>query len=444
MNTEKRTLSTRNNRSRKRVPSRLQNLAVWAINARREKLLEQVPDDLATVGPISSGVSSIGNGSSSDSAETDAAAEYVDRRRGPRGRGQMPVSGRRSSDRSIAMQTMLVITFGIGVALAIMSFVVHLTNPFFDAPTPVVTIPPMLISLSAIVFAAYHQRNTFITIIAVLIIGVMIASPGYLTSILHILKGSEYDPASFAQLVNRRSSDVDMAGTVSGTIERTLTRTGTGQSAKIEGHLTDTVLSQIILAQGMDLILNEIAKGSEAAANLYAEYGQDPVYRQYMEFLHHEGLIEFPNTSYGLASLTERGEGVTRSLDRMTSGSAEDINIALANPPRPADMPAISLGEHITGEFPADGTAKWYSFTVEAAGDFNIELLSQFGDPVMAIYGPDELVRLSEIDDSDLDMNVRHRDLFTAGEYYFAIYEWFGDPADFTFEISEATPDFGT
>ncbi len=447
MEQEPRLPRQRGARSLRRLQSTAQAVMVWTQTMRRRELRNATlptdqPDSELNVDPREQR-----NGTYTVDSDIPMPSSggpngtFVERRSDRRERAP---GGRRASDRFIAMQTMLVISFGVGVLTAMISFTMHLVNPFFNAPTPVVTIPPMLISLSAIVFAAYHQRNTFITIIAVLIIGVMIASPGYLTSILHILKGSQYDPRSFAELVNRRSGDVQSAGTVSGAIERTLTRTGNGQSSKIEGHLTDSVLSQIIMAQGMDLLLHEVAQGPDAAANLFDEYGADPVYRQYMDFLKHEGLIDYPGERFAMATLTERGGSVVHSLERMGSGQVTDVNLALANPPRPADMPAMTLGQHITGEFPEDGTAMWYKLEIESAGDYTIELLSQSGDPVLAIYGPDELVMHEEIDDSDLDMNVRHRAFYSPGAYFFAIYEWFGDPTDFTFEVAEATPDFGT
>jgi hypothetical protein len=96
-------------------------------------------------------------------------------------------------------------------------------------------------------------------------------------------------------------------------------------------------------------------------------------------------------------------------------------------------MMILEVGSPLAGEaFAPDGGTRWYRFTVTDSGTYQIDVISESGDPMIDLYGPDDVSELVGMDDDGGGgLNSRLRVRLQPGEYYLDVVELDGERGSF-------------
>jgi WD40 repeat protein/Flp pilus assembly protein TadD len=110
-----------------------------------------------------------------------------------------------------------------------------------------------------------------------------------------------------------------------------------------------------------------------------------------------------------------------------------DVQVRRTGTPKPSDMMILEVGSPLAGEaFAPDGGTRWYRFTVTDSGTYQIDVISESGDPMIDLYGPDDVSELVGMDDDGGGgLNSRLRVRLQPGEYYLDVVELDGERGSF-------------
>lgn len=97
---------------------------------------------------------------------------------------------------------------------------------------------------------------------------------------------------------------------------------------------------------------------------------------------------------------------------------------------------ALSIGGGF-GDVLSQGGLEWFTFLVEQQGRYIVSVRSDYGDPTLALYGPDSVVFVAEDDDGGMETDSLLGVGLSPGRYYLAVREYEDEVFAFSVSVSQ-------
>lgn len=288
-------------------------------------------------------------------------------------------------------------------------------------------VPMILVGLTVIALFVTINNNIAAVLIAIMIIGVIVAPENYLLRITHMMSQPETpvkdymgdygakqeQPATLSpdQLVERivsdlRARDVQVQEQLKEELGLAISREAT---EFLSGRVRD---------EDADFPLGGVVAGGTALENLVQRHGTEDYFIEDMAFLRREGLIQFSDDDYSEAVPTNLGRLVAENIDSREGFTVSPFDRAR---PAPADMETLNLNESAKFQ-PLEDEVFWLKFSVSESAEYYLEANSiQNGDPMMRLYGPDEFILVEMDDDSGDGLDSRIERNLAEGRYYLGV-----------------------
>lgn len=103
--------------------------------------------------------------------------------------------------------------------------------------------------------------------------------------------------------------------------------------------------------------------------------------------------------------------------------------------PTESEIKIIQLSTEVDS-FQTNNQVDWYRFVVEDVDVYRISVNADLGDPTMALFGPNEILYLTEDDDGGVHLNSEIHEILKQGTYFIAVREYLGMDLDYSIELT--------
>ena len=286
-------------------------------------------------------------------------------------------------------------------------------------------IPLLLVGLAVISLGIVLNKGGASVVLGILIVGILVAPRDYLLRIAHMISRPD---APFEEYARRYEGERAATASPDELVNRVLTTLeGRGVELNpatrkaIDRVLTQEELSRLAsraVSEEADFPLREIMAGGSRLRSLIRDFGHEEFFREDMEFLRREGLVEFEGTDYASAQATDLGRRVAGFTG--PAGGIEPFDVTGFDPGAVQDDEWEELGVPSRGTFYLDAATKWFRFRVQEDATYAIDVRSVEGDPVIALFGPNGFTPRGENDDFD-GLNSRLERTLEVGRYFLGV-----------------------
>lgn len=308
-------------------------------------------------------------------------------------------------------------------------------------------VPLLVAGLCVIVLAVMWTKTVVPAMLAILIVGTVVAPREYLTAIAHMISRTETPIEDYAALIAGETAEPRTAD-VTQDLVKTLEDAGLVLTREVEKEVS-IILSERELADVWSRVdrhnatipLDWVISGEIASQT--RRYSSNEFFVEDMNLLRSEGLVSFPGTRFQDAVATEMGRQVAAFNLRDRVLLADDSSsLALVDempvtiPPR-GEMLIIGVPSDSRHAFSSDGTAVWHRFSVQNSGTISIDVRSEESDPVIQLYDRGGSLLASD-DDSGEDLGSLITLDLDPGEYFLRVREFYGRLGDYEVEVKSS------